>query len=75
MIFHILLKNSANHISKLKKDTEKKGRAFYFEIMIQDILDGFSDYPKTLKAEEQGLFMIGYYHQRKAFFTKKTQEG
>ena len=75
LVFHMLLKNSANHISKLKKDAEKKGRAFHFEIMIQDIHDGFSDYPKTLKAEEQGLFMIGYYHQRKTFFTKKTQEG
>jgi CRISPR-associated protein Csd1 len=74
-VFHLLLKSSANHLSKLKKDSEKKGRAFNFEIMIQDIIAGFSDYPKTMKAEEQGLFMIGYYHQRKAFFTKRTQEG
>lgn len=74
-VFHLLLKNSANHIAKLKKDSEKKGRAFYFDVMTQDIMSGFSDYPKTMKAEEQGLFMIGYYHQRKDFFTKKTQEG
>jgi CRISPR-associated protein Csd1 len=74
-VFHMLLKNSANHIAKLKKDTERKGRAFYYDVMTQDIIAGFSDYPKTMKAEEQGLFMIGYYHQRKDFFTKKTQEG
>jgi CRISPR-associated protein Csd1 len=43
--------------------------------MTQEIISGFSDYPKTMKAEEQGLFMIGYYHQRKDFYTKKTQEG
>lgn len=73
-VFHMLLKNSANHISKLRKDTEKKGRAFHYEIMTQDIISGFSDYPKTMKAEEQGLFMIGYYHQRKDLYTKKTQE-
>jgi CRISPR-associated protein Csd1 len=73
-VFHMLLKNSANHISKLRKDAEKKGRAFHYEIMTQDIISGFSDYPKTMKAEEQGLFMIGYYHQRKDFYTKKTQE-
>lgn len=74
-VFHLLLKNSANHIAKLKKDPEKKGRAFYFDVMTQEIMSGFSDYPQTMKAEEQGLFMIGYYHQRKDFFTKKTQEG
>ena len=74
-IFHMLLKNSANHIAKLKKDPEKKGRAFHYDVMTQEIISGFSDYPKTMKAEEQGLFMIGYYHQRKDFYTKKTQEG
>jgi CRISPR-associated protein Csd1 len=74
-VFHMLLKNSANHIAKLKKDTEKKGRAFHYDVMTQEIIAGFSDYPKTMKAEEQGLFMIGYYHQRKDFYTKKTQEG
>lgn len=74
-VFHMLLKNSANHIAKLRKDPEKKGRAIYFDIMTQDIIAGFDDYPTTLSAEEQGLFMIGYYHQRKDFFTsKKNQE-
>jgi CRISPR-associated protein Csd1 len=74
-VFHMLLKNSANHISKLKKDPAKKGRAFYYDIMTQEIISGFSDYPNTMKAEEQGLFMIGYYHQRKALYTSNTQEG
>ncbi|MCK4623002.1 MAG: type I-C CRISPR-associated protein Cas8c/Csd1 [Desulfuromonadales bacterium] len=74
-VFHMLLKNSANHIAKLRKNPEKRGRAIYYDIMTQDIIAGFSDYPKTLKAEEQGLFMIGYYHQRKDFYTKKNQEG
>jgi len=74
-VFHMLLKNSANHIAKLKKDPEKKGRAFRYDVMTQEIISGFSDYPKTMKAEEQGLFMIGYYHQRKDFYTKRTQEG
>jgi len=76
-VFHMLLKNSANHIAKLKKDADekKKRRAFFFDILTQEIISGFSDYPKTMKAEEQGLFMIGYYHQRKDFYTSKTQEG
>jgi CRISPR-associated protein Csd1 len=73
-IFHMLLKNSANHIAKLRKDPEKRGRAIFFEKLSQEIIDEIDDFPKTLRPEEQGLFMIGYYHQRKDFYTKKTQE-
>ena len=75
LVFHMLLKNSTNHIAKLRKNQEKRGRAIYLDRMIQDIIAGFNDYPKTQNAEEQGLFMVGYYHQRKDFYTKKTQEG
>ena len=74
-VFTMLIKGSAHHISKLKRDAEKRGRAVNFEKMIQEIMDGFNDYPKTQPAEEQGLFMIGYYHQRKSLFTSKNQEG
>lgn len=74
-VFHMLLKNLANHIAKLRKDPEKRGRAIHFENMAQEIITGFADFPSTLSAAQQGLFMIGYYHQRKDFFTKKTQEG
>ncbi len=73
-VFHMLLKNAANHIAKLRKDPEKKGWARHYENMIQDIIAGFSNFPATLPADQQGLFMIGYYHQRKDFFTKKNQE-
>ena len=73
-IFSMLLKNSANHLSKLRKSPDKMGRAKYYEIIIQEIIAELSDFPTTLSAEEQGLFMIGYYHQRKEFFTKKKQE-
>ncbi|MCD6389683.1 MAG: type I-C CRISPR-associated protein Cas8c/Csd1 [Desulfobulbaceae bacterium] len=73
-VFHMLLKNSTNHIAKLRKNSEKRGRAFYLDRMIQDIIAEFNNYPKTQTAEEQGLFMIGYYHQRKDFFTSKKQE-
>ena len=73
-VFSVLLKNSVNHIAKLRKDPERKGRSRYFQGLIQDIIAGLNDYPRTLNAEAQGLFMIGYYHQRKHFYTKKNQE-
>jgi len=70
----MLLKNAANHTAKLRKDPDKKGWAFNLEKMIQDIVDELRDFPSTLLAEEQGLFMIGYYQQMKDFYTKKTEE-
>lgn len=73
-VFHMLIKNSANHIGKLRKDPAKKGISFHYEAMLQDIISELDDFPKTLNAEEQGLFMIGYYHQRKDFFTPKNKE-
>ena len=75
LVLPMLLKNSANHIAKLRKDSDKRGRAIYLDRMIQDINGELDNYPKTQNAQEQGLFMIGYYHQRKNFFTKNTQEG
>jgi CRISPR-associated protein Csd1 len=75
LVFHVLLKNAANHVAKLRKDPERKGRAYHFDSLTQDILADIADFPKTLAAVEQGQFMIGYYHQRKEFFTKKPQEG
>nr|7KHA_K Chain K, CRISPR-associated protein, CT1133 family [Nitratidesulfovibrio vulgaris str. Hildenborough]7KHA_L Chain L, CRISPR-associated protein, CT1133 family [Nitratidesulfovibrio vulgaris str. Hildenborough]8DEJ_J Chain J, CRISPR-associated protein, CT1133 family [Nitratidesulfovibrio vulgaris str. Hildenborough]8DEJ_K Chain K, CRISPR-associated protein, CT1133 family [Nitratidesulfovibrio vulgaris str. Hildenborough]8DEX_J Chain J, CRISPR-associated protein, CT1133 family [Nitratidesulfovib len=73
-VFHMLLKNASNHTAKLRKDPERKGSAIHYEIMMQEIIDNISDFPVTMSSDEQGLFMIGYYHQRKALFTKKNKE-
>jgi len=73
-VFHMLLKNASNHTAKLRKDPERKGAAINCEIMMQEIIDNISDFPVTMSSDEQGLFMIGYYHQRKALFTKKNKE-
>lgn len=73
-VFYMLLKNSANHVAKLRKDSEKSKLAYYYDTMVQDIMSALSEFPTTQSAEDQGLFMIGYYHQRKDFFTKKTKE-
>jgi CRISPR-associated protein Csd1 len=29
-------------------------------------------FPRVLNLEDQGLFAVGYYHQREAFFTKRS---
>lgn len=55
----------------------KSGRKIYFDNLIQEIKWHQSPTAKTKRThtlEEQGLFILGYYHQRKDFFTKKETE-
>jgi len=57
----------AERIGPEKAAKAKTGR----EILIQGIHGPLESYPSHLNLEEQGLFAIGYYHQRQDFYTKK----
>jgi CRISPR-associated protein Csd1 len=64
-VFPRLLRGAQPHISKASSGG-------YFQKLIGEIVDGLParSFPATLTLEEQGLFAIGYYHQRQARFTK-----
>ncbi len=69
IVFPQLLRLAQHHLAKLEG-----GAKVYKEQLIQGILEGLDDkagFPRHLSLEEQGLFALGYYHQRKTFFTKK----
>jgi CRISPR-associated protein Csd1 len=69
VVFPQLLRLSQHHIAKLEG-----GAKIYKEQLIQAILegvDGVKGIPPHLSLEDQGMFALGYYHQRKAFFTRK----
>lgn len=71
-VFPILLRNAQNHLAKLRK--EKPGFAVNLEKDITEIIGGLPDaFPRSLSIEAQGQFAIGYYHQSKARFQKKTE--
>ncbi len=68
-VFPVLLRNTQNHLGKLRK--EKPGFAVNLEKDIREIVDGLSDsFPRSLRIEEQGRFAIGYYHQSQSRFAK-----
>lgn len=72
-IFPLLLKNTMNHLSKIRKD--KKGLAINLEKELGEIVDGVgTTFPRNLRLEEQGRFAIGYYHQQQQRFHGKTSE-
>ena len=50
------------HLSKLQRD--RRGAYFALQQRLEEILGGVSQFPRTLTLEGQGLFTLGYYHQR-----------
>ncbi|MDA3948716.1 MAG: type I-C CRISPR-associated protein Cas8c/Csd1 [Spirochaeta sp.] len=69
VVFAQLLRLNQHHTAKLSE-----GQKIHNERLMQEILDGIDGFPTHLKLEDQGLFALGYYHQRKALFTKKSDE-
>ncbi len=67
-VFGVLLRMTQPHLSKLRR--ENAGLAIYYERALQDAMP--SHFPHTLTLVEQGLFALGYYHQRREFFTPRA---
>jgi CRISPR-associated protein Csd1 len=68
-VFSTLLKLKNHHLSKL----ENRGRAVNLERLIGEIADGITDFPANLTIADQGRFAIGYYHQKQAFYARKSE--
>ena len=61
-VFSKLLRGAQPHLSKLERDKPGVYRAL--DRRIGEICSRIPIFPKTLTLEEQGLFALGYYHQR-----------
>lgn len=66
-VFPQLIRLSQHHLGKLEK-----GHRISHERRIQEIVGMFDEFPSHLNLQNQGLFTIGYYHQRQDLFKKKT---
>ena len=67
-VFPRLLRTYQHWLSKLNG-----GAKVNRERLVQEIMSsiGSSGFPSQFPLKKQGIFAIGYYHQRKDFFTKK----
>jgi len=63
-VFGRLLRGVQPHLTKLRK--EKRGTFEAMAKQLEEVQCGLTLYPKTLTLEEQGLFALGYYHQKAA---------
>lgn len=70
-VFPLLLRGMQNHLAKLRKD----GKGGFIERELEQIAERLStELPRSLRLEEQGRFVIGYYHQRRARVAGKPVE-
>lgn len=60
--FPPLLRGARAHLSRLRKN--KTGAYTALEERVEEITAHLPTFPKTLNLQQQGLFGLGYYHQR-----------
>lgn len=70
-IFPILQKLSGHHLRKLED-----GKKVYFEKQLTSLMGKIDAgaIPNILPLKEQGMFVLGYYHQVQARYTKKEDK-
>lgn len=70
LVFPTLLRLAQSHLSKIGG-----GAAVYYDKMITELLgDVTQSYPPRLSLQDQGIFQIGYYHQRQRMYAKKEEK-
>ena len=70
LVFPTLLRLAQSHLGKIGGGAE-----VYYDKMITELLgDVTQSYPLRLSLQDQGIFQIGYYHQKQKLFTKKEEK-
>ncbi len=76
VIFPILFRLKNSHMKKMTN----KGREIYYERILGELQDKIvladgqtTAYPKRMTLEEQGMFILGYYHQSQRRYEKNNK--
>ena len=63
-VFGTLLHGAQAHMSKLHRD--QRGTYIALNEQLETIMEPLTSFPVTLDLKQQGLFALGFYHQRAA---------
>lgn len=66
-VFPILLRLAQHHISK-------SDYGYVIDKKLEPIMSGLTQFPSHLSLEQQGTFILGYYHQRVALYQKVSKD-
>jgi len=61
-VFITLIRLSADYMKKL--DGKRRGLGLVVDNQLAEIIQHITEFPTSLDLHEQGLFAIGYYHQK-----------
>lgn len=73
-VFPRLLKNMKNHLRKAKDSDQNRGTAFWLDRQVDAIMSQINEFPNFLPIDQQGLFILGYHHQRHDLWKKKSDK-
>jgi CRISPR-associated protein Csd1 len=63
-VFGKLIGDAQNHLAKLRR--EREGLQVILQGTLEEVLARIEAFPRTLTLEKQGMFGLGYYHERAA---------
>jgi CRISPR-associated protein Csd1 len=69
LVFPRLFRLNQHHLAKLEH-----GSRIYRERQLGEVLSKVSAFPRLLSLEEQGKFVLGYFHQRQDLYTSKKEK-
>jgi CRISPR-associated protein Csd1 len=69
VVFPRLIRLSQHHLAKIDG-----GLKIYREKQLGEIMGKLDRFPTRFSLEDQGLFAVGYFHQRQDFFTRKDSK-
>ncbi len=69
LIFPRLFRLNQHHLARLPH-----GQRIYYERQISEILGKLQMFPRLLSLEEQGKFVLGYFHQRQDLYTSRKDK-
>lgn len=69
-VFPQLMRRLPHDLGKI----ESEGTRIWIDGIIQKVYSKICSFARTLPLDEQGMFSIGYYHQREDLYTKKVDK-
>ncbi|HUO08989.1 MAG TPA: type I-C CRISPR-associated protein Cas8c/Csd1 [Phycisphaerae bacterium] len=70
VVFPRLIRLSQHHLAKLDD-----GIKIFYDKKLSEVMNKLNGFAPHFTLENQGLFAVGYYHQRQDLYTKKNKEG
>jgi CRISPR-associated protein Csd1 len=70
-VFPRVMKNCRYHATKAKGDPRSQGTARWLERQLDEVSQQIKEFPSHLDLQQQGLFILGYHHQRYALWQKR----